>query len=164
MMGRISTEAGLSKRYTNHCIKATVATGLKRKGIDLLSIMAVTGHRNIKSLDSYIDGPSDSDRRKLSSALQTLGHEDSSPISNGTTPLTSAYITTVSLTVSSNIINNSDTTCMIEDRKISSQTVNVAAMPPRNPLSDNHMNIFQGANISGGNITINFLQKDFVTQ
>jgi site-specific recombinase XerD len=38
-MGHLSTSAGLSKRYTNHCIRATVATGLKQKGIDLLSII-----------------------------------------------------------------------------------------------------------------------------
>ncbi|CAC5396305.1 unnamed protein product [Mytilus coruscus] len=30
MMSRISEEAGLSIRYTNHCLRATVATGLKR--------------------------------------------------------------------------------------------------------------------------------------
>ncbi|CAG2246159.1 unnamed protein product [Mytilus edulis] len=32
MMSRISDEAGLSIRYTNHCMRATVATGLKRAG------------------------------------------------------------------------------------------------------------------------------------
>jgi site-specific recombinase XerD len=45
-MGHLLTSAGLSKRYTDHCIRATVATGLKHKGIDLLSIKSVTGHRN----------------------------------------------------------------------------------------------------------------------
>ena len=44
MMGRLSTEAGVSRRYTNHCIRATVATGLTNNGMDVLSIMAVTGH------------------------------------------------------------------------------------------------------------------------
>ncbi|CAC5381730.1 unnamed protein product [Mytilus coruscus] len=32
MMSRISEEAGLSIRYTNHCLRATVATGLKKSG------------------------------------------------------------------------------------------------------------------------------------
>ena len=54
MMFRISKNANMSRRYTNHCITATVATVLKREGVDLLSIMSVTGHRNVKSLDSYI--------------------------------------------------------------------------------------------------------------
>ncbi|VDI35764.1 Hypothetical predicted protein [Mytilus galloprovincialis] len=70
MMPRISNEAGLSYRYTNHCIKATVGTGLKRAGVDDLTIMSVTGHRNIKSLESYVAGPSDAQRRALSSTLQ----------------------------------------------------------------------------------------------
>lgn len=56
-MGHLSTSGGLFKRYANHCIRATVATGLKHKGIDLLSIMSVTGHRNVKFLDSYIQAP-----------------------------------------------------------------------------------------------------------
>ncbi|VDH92650.1 Hypothetical predicted protein [Mytilus galloprovincialis] len=82
MMARISKTAGLLKRYTNHCIKATVATGLKKAGVDLLSIMNVTGHRNIKSLDSYIEGPTDQDRRQLSANLQDLGRVYKSETSN----------------------------------------------------------------------------------
>ncbi|VDI18352.1 Hypothetical predicted protein [Mytilus galloprovincialis] len=65
MMARISKTAGLSKRYTNHYIKATVAIGLKKAGVDLLSIMSVTGHRNVKSLDSYIEGSTYQDHRQL---------------------------------------------------------------------------------------------------
>ncbi|CAC5398334.1 unnamed protein product [Mytilus coruscus] len=45
MMSRISEEAGLSIRYTNHCLRATVATGLKKSGVDDRAIMSVTGHR-----------------------------------------------------------------------------------------------------------------------
>ncbi|CAG2190184.1 KCTD1_15 [Mytilus edulis] len=69
-MSRISKSADLSKIYTNHCIKATVATVLSRQGVDLLKIMSVTGHRNVKSLESYINEPTDNERRTLSSALQ----------------------------------------------------------------------------------------------
>ncbi|CAC5370547.1 KCTD1_15 [Mytilus coruscus] len=78
MMARISSAAGLSKRHTNHCIEATVATGLKQRGVDLLSILSITGHRNVKSLDSYIEGPSDSDCRKIRSVLQNLGQDNTS--------------------------------------------------------------------------------------
>lgn len=53
MMSRMSVEAGLSRRYTNHCIRATVVNGLKRAGVDLLSIMAVTGHKAFKSFEYY---------------------------------------------------------------------------------------------------------------
>jgi hypothetical protein len=42
---------------------ATVATGSKGSGVDDLSIMSVTGHRNVKSLESYIAGPTEYRRR-----------------------------------------------------------------------------------------------------
>ena len=77
MMSRISYEAGLSIRYTNHCLRATVATGLKRAGVDDRAIMSVTGHRNVKSLDSYIEGPTDKQRRELSNTLQGVATANS---------------------------------------------------------------------------------------
>ncbi|CAG2215768.1 unnamed protein product [Mytilus edulis] len=77
MMSRISDEAGLSIRYTNHCLRATVATGLKRAGVDDRAIMSVTGHRNVKSLDSYIEGPTDKQRRELSNTLQGVATANS---------------------------------------------------------------------------------------
>ena len=71
-MTRMSKSANLSKSYTNHCTRATVATDLNRQGVDLLKIMSVTGHRNVKSLESYmyINEPTDNERRTLSAALQ----------------------------------------------------------------------------------------------
>ena len=63
----MSKSANLSKSYTNHCIGATV---LNRQGVDLLKIMSVTGHRNVTSLESYINEPTDNERRTLSTALQ----------------------------------------------------------------------------------------------
>ncbi|CAC5421278.1 unnamed protein product [Mytilus coruscus] len=77
MMSRISEEAGLSIRYTNHCLRATVATGLKREGVDDRAIMSVTGHRNVKSLDSYIEGTTDKQRRELSNTLQRVATANS---------------------------------------------------------------------------------------
>jgi site-specific recombinase XerD len=80
MMSTISNEAGLSVRYTNHCIMATVATGLKGSGVDNLSIMSVTGHRNVKSLESYIAGPTEQQRRELSHTLQRVASADKSAL------------------------------------------------------------------------------------
>lgn len=46
--------------------RSAVATGLNRCGVDDLSIMPVTGQRNIKSLqESYIDGPTEQQRMDL---------------------------------------------------------------------------------------------------
>jgi hypothetical protein len=96
--------------------------------------MSVTGHRNLKSLDSYIQAPSDSDRRRISSALQNLGQNDESPLTSVTSvPSNTDYTDDVSFS--------------------SAQTLNVT----HNPLSA--MNMFQNATISGGNITFNLVQQ-----
>jgi len=86
MMAKISLQAGLSRRDTNHCIKTTVATGLKHAGVGVLSIMSVTGHRNVKSLDSYIEGPSDQQRRSLSATLQSFANAEITSYDNNIHP------------------------------------------------------------------------------
>ena len=73
-MPRMSAEAGLSRRYTNHCIRAMVASTLSGAWVSNMGIMSVTGHRNVQSLNSYIK-PSDSERRTISGIL--TGDQDS---------------------------------------------------------------------------------------
>lgn len=53
MMRRLSTEAGLSKAYTNHCVRATVIARMKRAGVDDRKICSVSGHKNVQSLQAY---------------------------------------------------------------------------------------------------------------
>ena len=67
-MSRLSAEADLSRRYTNHCIRATVASNLCEAGVSNQGIMSVTGHRNVQSLNSYIK-KSDKERRTTSGIL-----------------------------------------------------------------------------------------------
>ena len=67
-MSRLSAEAGLSRRYTDHCIRATVASNLCEAGVSNQGIMSGTGHRNVQSLNSYIKA-SDKDRRIISVIL-----------------------------------------------------------------------------------------------
>ena len=69
MMGRISSQAGLSHRYTNRCIRATVVAGLRRAGVDVMSIMSITGHKSVSSVDKSIELPSDED--EMSTASET---------------------------------------------------------------------------------------------
>jgi hypothetical protein len=96
--------------------------------------MSVTGHRNMKSLDSYIQAPSNSDRRMISSALQNLGQNDESPLTSVTSvPSNTDYTHDVSFS--------------------SAQTLNVT----RNLVSA--MNMFLNATISGGSITFNLVQQ-----
>ncbi|CAG2188477.1 unnamed protein product [Mytilus edulis] len=56
MMSRISEEASISIRYTNNCLRATVATGLKRAAVHDRAIMSVL--MNDRLIASGSDGAS----------------------------------------------------------------------------------------------------------
>ena len=74
MMPRISASAGLSRRYTNHCVRSTTVGVLFHAGVQTQSIMARTGHRSVESLQHYVGMTTSSERRHearlLESALQ----------------------------------------------------------------------------------------------
>ena len=53
MMPQLSVWADLSKRYTNHCVRATVVTDLMDAGFSAHEVCAVTGHKNAQSLEHY---------------------------------------------------------------------------------------------------------------
>ena len=53
MMERISRHANLSQRYTNHCVRATAVTILKKNGVEDSTVCLLTGHKNERSLRSY---------------------------------------------------------------------------------------------------------------
>ena len=62
MLFRISKAAGLSRRYTNHCLRAT--THFEGAGINDQAICSVTGHKCDQSLDSY-NKPGEKERRVM---------------------------------------------------------------------------------------------------
>ena len=74
LMKTISEKANLSKMYTNHCIRKTTATGLRRQGFDLKDIANVTKHKNLQSLEHYIGGPTHQEKENYSDALFTYSH------------------------------------------------------------------------------------------
>jgi hypothetical protein len=76
LLKEISKEAGVSQIYTNHSIKASTATILKKSGFASQDVMAVTGHHNIQSLNSYASGPSMNDRAEMSKHLAAYGKND----------------------------------------------------------------------------------------
>ncbi|XP_070546513.1 uncharacterized protein [Ptychodera flava] len=69
MMKTLSTEAKLSKIYTNHCIRATACKLLDDAGFDTRHIMYISGHVNEASVKSYSNQPSTGQQRQLSSTL-----------------------------------------------------------------------------------------------
>lgn len=52
-MADLSGLCNLSKRYTNHCIRVTGVTTLRRGHFNEKQVMSVTGHRSIQSLAIY---------------------------------------------------------------------------------------------------------------
>ena len=52
-MSRVSHNADLSKVYTNHSIRSTATTFLRRANFTPKQVMSVTGHRSVNSLSVY---------------------------------------------------------------------------------------------------------------
>ena len=69
MMPDISRVAGLSKRYTNHCIRATSIQTLDRAGFEARHITRITGHKSESSIKSYSKRLSENTKRLMSSTL-----------------------------------------------------------------------------------------------
>ena len=69
MMKTISTNANLSRLYTNHFVRATCVTQLASKGFSISEIQAVTGHKRQDSVQRYIKQIESSKKQKMSNAL-----------------------------------------------------------------------------------------------
>jgi integrase len=83
MLKTISTNAGLSQIYTNHCTRKTTAVNLKKSGFSLEEIAHITGHKNLQSLKSYLDGPDQNQLEKYSNALhKNVNSNDPAPPCN----------------------------------------------------------------------------------
>lgn len=67
MMARISNLAGLSKRYTNHCLRPTYITQLKDAGFSNEEVCVLTGHKDERTVKKY-------DKRKSDRVLQNISN------------------------------------------------------------------------------------------
>ena len=77
-MKEISSAANLSRVYTNHSVRATAITLWANAGLTNREIMAISGHRNESSLQSYHNMPSAHQLRKCSDVLSLALGEDQS--------------------------------------------------------------------------------------
>jgi hypothetical protein len=130
IMKSISQEASTSVTYTNHCVKATTGTVLKKAGFSNKDIMAVTGHKNVASLDSYIADPDIEERASMSNVLSKYGKVISNAQSGNS--------------VASGTITSKEQ-CADNLEVISNKTLNI---------SDVCSSVFAGAHFSG-QVTIN---------
>ena len=69
-------DVDLSQTYTNHCTRATASKLLSDAAFDRSDIIKITGHRDTRSLDTYIGAASSSKKRALSSALSSITCEE----------------------------------------------------------------------------------------
>ena len=70
MMRKISLDAGLSRVYTNHCVRATTITLLAHAGVETREIMKISGHRNEASVRCYNADSSSHQKRTYSGIIQ----------------------------------------------------------------------------------------------
>ena len=71
-MKNMCKDAELSQTYTNHCTRATASKLLSDAAFDRSDIIKITGHRDTRSLDTYIGAASSSKKRALSSTLSSI--------------------------------------------------------------------------------------------
>ena len=65
LMSDISKAAGTSKRYTNHCVRASTITTLYRGGVTPSRICGVTKHTDERSLAHQLADPSAAEKRRV---------------------------------------------------------------------------------------------------
>ena len=73
MMKTISEAAGLSKKYTNHCLLVTAISVLSAQGVEDRDICSVFRHKNPGSLKPYCPGPDDEKRFSMRSKFHGHG-------------------------------------------------------------------------------------------
>ena len=72
MMSSVSKAAKLSKKYTNHSIRATCVTILDSCDFDARHIMSISKHKSESSIRSYSSRVRDNKRKDMSRALSQL--------------------------------------------------------------------------------------------
>jgi len=71
-MRDISAAAGLSQRFTAHCLQATAITAMSDAGIEVRHIMFWSGHKQEGSIRSYSRGASTKQKRQISNTMSAI--------------------------------------------------------------------------------------------
>ena len=94
IMKEISLGAGLSKTYTNHCVRATAITLWSDSSVPARHIMSISGHANEQSLASYNSRPSTSQLKNCSEILSHALEKGQAPSQTDLPSTTSCYSAT----------------------------------------------------------------------
>lgn len=68
-MALLSVKANLSRRYTNHELRKTTATGMKLGGIPIPDIAHHLKHKDIQTLSHYLNKPTIVKKKRNAAAL-----------------------------------------------------------------------------------------------
>ena len=140
LMKEISAEAGLSRTYTNHSVRATAITLWANAGLTYREIMAISGHRNEASLRSYHNQPSVNQLRKCSDVLTVALCEDEEVQTSAVQQSTATRSPFQQLPCTSSTINmNSVSTGMAHHNTVATSTA--------------YSNMFNSCKIGSVNIT-----------
>ena len=178
MMPDMSQKYKLSRRYTNHCLRATTITTLHDAGFAPQDICKVTGHKSAESLKHYIDAASTSKSVEAADVLENfLNHQSDIPrqpfkdISNQRHVRPSSTVTSTSTLGAEPPRTSSDTfdhhPLAPRDQSDEIATQPAASSSNTNTVMDfNFSNIsnlptamFSGANLQGCTINFNFNMK-----
>ena len=78
-MKDMAAKASLEGRHTNHSARRTMITKLRHENINPLDIAQLSGHKNLKSLDSYSEASEDQQRRMSLTISEMSGGNSRSP-------------------------------------------------------------------------------------
>lgn len=83
LLPKISSSAGLSKRYTNHCVRVTAISVLKSNGKTNEEIAQYSGHKNPQSVQRYCRKRKEEEKNEVSHILNSGLKEKATAISVG---------------------------------------------------------------------------------
>ena len=83
LLPKISSSAGLSKRYTNHCVRVTAISVLKSNGKTNEEIAQYSGHKNPQSVQRYCRKRRKEEKNEVSDILYSGLKEKSTAVSVG---------------------------------------------------------------------------------
>ena len=107
-MKNMAEAINLPGKHTNHSACRTIITTLRHKNISALDISQLSGHKNLKSIDSYSEA-SEEQQKQMSLLIseQSAGKEVLKPHnSSSSTTSSTATVSTASTSLSGAVFNN----------------------------------------------------------
>lgn len=156
MMKTMAELAELPGRKTNHSGRKTTVKRLKEANFDNVDIIQLTGHKNVQSLNLYSTVPVKI-QKKMSEALtsSTVSEQIDFP----EIPAKEMAEILQSIDHCEQLQPTASTTINPVNMPVASQDIQMSHKQILNSSSGMGTPLFAGANISGGNITVNINYK-----